>query len=156
MTDLVHIIRPEGHYVGMILSQCLNTSQIKYIFRHFGDPSSGTMLYVRLLKLKNSAVYLEFMSLWFAFQYLVPAVVELIFGTIKTVTSLWQHHGNVIYANINPLLYLSIVKDSSVVLKSLFNVTTFINKMQVFIYDKPNFIKNPLSIYKYVHSRCVK
>ena len=41
--------------------------------------------------------------------------------------------------------------DSSVVLKSLFNVITFNNKTQVFIYDKSNFIKNPLSIYKYVH-----
>ena len=48
------------------------------------------------------------------------------------------------------------VMDSSAVLKSLFNVTTFINQTQVFIYDKSNFIINPLYIYKYVHYKCVK
>ena len=54
------------------------------------------------------------------------------------------------------ILLTTMVMDSSVVLKSWFNVTAFINKTQVFIYDKSNFIKNPLSIYKYVHSRYVK
>ena len=40
--------------------------------------------------------------------------------------------------------------------KSLFNVTAFINKTQLFMNDKSNFITNPLSIYKYVHSSCIK
>ena len=48
------------------------------------------------------------------------------------------------------------VIDSSAAFKSLFNVTTSINKTQVLIYDKSNFIINPKSIYKYVHSSCIK
>ena len=48
------------------------------------------------------------------------------------------------------------VIDLSAVFKSLFNVTAFINETQVLIYDKSNFIINPQSIYKYVHSSCIK
>ena len=48
------------------------------------------------------------------------------------------------------------VIDWSAAFKSLFNVTTFINEKQVLIYDKFNFIINPQSIYKYVHSSCIK
>ena len=48
------------------------------------------------------------------------------------------------------------VIDLSVAFKSLFNVTTFINETQVHIFDKSNFIINPQSIYKYVHSSCIK
>ena len=48
------------------------------------------------------------------------------------------------------------VIDWSAAFKSLFNVTAFINETQVLIYDKFNFIINPQSIYKYVHSSCIK
>ena len=48
------------------------------------------------------------------------------------------------------------VIDWSAAFKSLFNVTTFINEQQVLIYDKFKFIINPQSIYKYVHSSCIK
>ena len=48
------------------------------------------------------------------------------------------------------------VIDWSAAFKSLFNVTTFMNETQVLIYDKCNFIINPQSIYKYVHSSCIK
>ena len=48
------------------------------------------------------------------------------------------------------------VIDLSAAFKSLFNVTAFINETQVLIYDKSNFIINPQSIYKYVHSSCIK
>ena len=48
------------------------------------------------------------------------------------------------------------VIDLSAAFKSLFNVTTFINETQVLIYDTSNFIINPQSIYKYVHSSCIK
>ena len=48
------------------------------------------------------------------------------------------------------------VIDSSAAFKSLFNVTAFINEIQVLIYDKSNFIIYPQSIYKYVHSSCIK
>ena len=48
------------------------------------------------------------------------------------------------------------VIDSSAAFKSLLNVTTLINETQVLIYDKSNFIINPQSIYKYVHSSCIK
>ena len=46
--------------------------------------------------------------------------------------------------------------DSSAALKSLFDVTAFINETQVFICDKSNFIINPQSINKYVHSSSIK
>ena len=48
------------------------------------------------------------------------------------------------------------VIDLSAAFKSLFNVTAFINETQVLIYDKSNFIINPQSIYKYVHSSSIK
>ena len=48
------------------------------------------------------------------------------------------------------------VTDSSAEHKFLFNVTAFINEMQLFMNDKSNYIKNPISIYKYVHSSCIK
>ena len=48
------------------------------------------------------------------------------------------------------------VIDLTAVVKSLFNVTAFINETQVLIYDKSNFIINPQSIYKYVLSSCIK
>ena len=48
------------------------------------------------------------------------------------------------------------VIDSSAALKTLFNVTTFINEAQVFICDKSNFIIYPQSIYKYVHSNSIR
>ena len=48
------------------------------------------------------------------------------------------------------------VMDSSAAFKSLFNVTAFMNETKVLIYDKSNFIINPQSIYKYVHSSCIK
>ena len=47
------------------------------------------------------------------------------------------------------------VIDLSAVFKSLFDVTAFINETQVFICDKSNFIINPQSIYKYVHSSSI-
>ena len=50
----------------------------------------------------------------------------------------------------------SSVVDSSAALKSLFDVTAFINDTQVFICNKSNFIINPQSIYKYVHPSSIK
>ena len=54
------------------------------------------------------------------------------------------------------ILIIMAVTDSSALHKFLFNVTAFINETQFFMNDNSNFIKNPLSIYKYVHSSCIK
>ena len=44
----------------------------------------------------------------------------------------------------------------SAMFKSLIDVITFISEMQVFMYDKSNFIVNPQYIYKYIHSKHVE